>query len=41
MAVVDYLINMSCNGAVVDCFISAGLVLEQNWVVVSVGPVPW
>ena len=33
----DYLINMSCIGAVVDCFISAGLVLVQKWAVVSVG----
>ena len=33
----DYLINMSCIGAVVDRFISAGLVPGQKWSVVSVG----
>ena len=33
----DYLINMSCIGAVLNCFISAGLVLGQKWAVVSVG----
>ena len=28
---------MFCIGAVVDCFISAGLILGQKWAVVSVG----
>ena len=33
----DYLNNMSYTGAVVDCFISAGIILGQKWAVVSVG----
>ena len=33
----DYLINMSCIGTVVDCIISPGLILEQKWAVVSFG----
>ena len=33
----DYLINMSCIGAVVNCIISVGFVLGQKWAVVSVG----